>query len=314
MLRALRLLSVPAGAARMNCLAGMICLSAIAILFLNFQATPAGAGASTTKLLAEIQASSVSSLETAKPAGGARAAIESSRLALEYHIAQLELGRHKLRACPDYTATFLKQERIEGSLLELQTMEMKLRHEPLSVRLKWVEGGDIGRQVVYVHGQNEGKMYVRLGGKKQVLPAVLIDPSGSLALAETRHPIFEAGMLHLIDKIIEFRQRDLKRGNGVRWELVHDQKFADRNCDRMVVEYASPSVQPTYRKSMIWVDKELSMPVCMRNFGWPQGTIAADKLDDETMIEFYGYTNVSLQQQLSDQDFEKPKRDRSVIR
>jgi len=298
----------------MNCLAGMICFSAVAILFLNFQATPAGAGASTTKLLAEIQASSVSTLEAHQTASGPKASIESSRLALEFHIAQLEIGLHKLRSCPGYTATFLKQERIEGSLLELQTMELKLRHQPLSVRLKWVEGGDIGRQVVFVEGENDGKMYVRLGGRKQVLPTVSVDPCGSLALAESRHPITEAGMLHLAEKVIEYRRRDLKRASGVRWELLPNQKFADRKCDRIAVEYESPSIQSTYRKSIVWIDKELSLPVCIRNFGWPQPGVPTEKLDEETLIEFYGYTNVSLQQQLSNQDFEKPKRDRSVTR
>ncbi len=68
--------------------------------------------------------------------------VASSRLAMNYHLALLELARYKLKSFPDYTCTFTKQERVDGQdLSDVQTMQLKLRHQPFSVYMKWEEGG-----------------------------------------------------------------------------------------------------------------------------------------------------------------------------
>ena len=43
---------------------------------------------------------------------------------------------------------------------------VKVRHEPFSIYLKWLSG-EVGREVLYVDGANDGEMFVRSGGWKK---------------------------------------------------------------------------------------------------------------------------------------------------
>ena len=70
---------------------------------------------------------------------------EADRVAMLMNLALLEQGRRRLAECADYTCTLFKQERIGGELSDGQLIELKLRHRPFSVYMKW-ESGDKGRE------------------------------------------------------------------------------------------------------------------------------------------------------------------------
>jgi len=318
-----RLVAIPPGTPRLNALAALIGLMALGILGLTFHAKPAGAGL-------DRLAGPVPQLHLARPetpsAGGAKALSEPSReelnrqidhavhgsiVALQLHVALLDLGRHRIEDFPDYTATFLKQERVDGVLGDLETIELKLRHKPFSVYMKWIEGGDVGRQVLFVEGQNEGKLQVRLGGVKSRLPVIKLEPTGSMAMQESRHPITEMGILELASQIHKYRSRDCSLKRGVRWEMLPNQRHLDRDCDCWIVEYDSREIEPVYRKTITYIDKELALPISVRNYGWPEEEIDAGDvtaLDEATLIEYYGYTDIRFETRLSDADFDKLRR------
>jgi hypothetical protein len=319
-------LSIPPGASRQNCLAGLIAAMALGVLFLTFRTKPAGAGLDAlAKSAPQLQGSSPtpsagnpnSGNTTSIPPGEinrqVQSAIRGSRLALQLHVALLEVGKHRIERCPDYTATFIKQEKLDGGdLQELQSIEFKLRHKPFGVYMKWLEGGDVGRELLFVEGQYDEKMLVRLGGIKKKLPLLKLDPTGSMAMAESRHPATEAGLLQLAETILKYRKRDLTLKGGVHWEMHPEQKFMNRACDCWIVEYDSAEIEPVYRKSVVYIDRELSLPVCTRNFGWPEkGAEFADaaELDEATLIEYYGYTDIKIDERLPDVAFDKANTD-----
>ncbi len=314
-----RYVRLPLGEARFNLLAALVCLLACGMLGLSFHTKPADAGLSassrgpkTTGLsvrgnLADLgSGAGLTQDELRKRVQGA---MQTSRMALELHVAMLELGRRRMEAIPDYEAVMVRQERLDGgSLLDLQTMELKLRHTPLSIYMKWAEGGDVGRELLFVDGQNDNRMLVKLGGGKKLLPTVKVDPEGILAMGEARHPVTSAGILQLCDKILAFRRRDLASSSGVRWQLVPDQKFDNRPCHCFIAEYDSPQVEPVYRKSLVYVDQEFSLPVCLKAYGWPMEGMPNDdqnQLDESTLLEYYGYTQIRLEHRLTDTDFDK---------
>ncbi|MFN0055714.1 MAG: DUF1571 domain-containing protein [Planctomycetales bacterium] len=323
-----KFLRLPPGAARMNCLAAFIGALAVVILALNFHATPAGAGLDAASLAGGQFATGASPM-ISMPLGGSdqglsglsadelnkriHGAIHGSKLALQLHVALLELGRHRIENFPDYSATFFKQERVDGDALqELQSCQLKLRHKPFSVYMKWLEGGDVGRQVLFVEGEHDDKMLVKLGGRKAVLPTLKLDPNGSMALQESRHPVVEMGLLQLADLIIKYRKRDLALQSGLRWQMVPDQKIMDRDCHGFVVEYDSREIEPVYRKTITYIDKEWSIPICVRNFGWPTEPPSEEQtetLDEATLIEYYGYKDLQFETRLSDADFDKGNSD-----
>ena len=317
-----RVFVIPPGAPRLNALAALISLMALGILFLTFRATPAGAGLdpSAAPRLQLAQTPAPAAFAGKKATAGLSRddlnrqihhAVHGSLLALKLHVALLDLGRHRIEDIPDYTATFLKQERVDGALQDLQTIQLKLRHKPFSVYMKWLEGGDEGRQVLFVQGQNDDHLQVRLGGIKSRLPVVSLEPTSSMAMQESRHPITEMGLSELARQVHEYRNRDCSLKRGVRWEMLPDQKHLDRDCDCWIIQYDSPEVEPTYRKTITYIDKQLALPISVRNYGWPdEGVDTSDPaaLDEATLIEYYGYTDIQFETRLSDADFGKLRR------
>jgi hypothetical protein len=300
----------------MNCLALLVCLFAFMVLVLGFRTAPAGAGLSMrgsgAPLIPALPVATTTPRQSALSADEqnrqVQAAVQSSRLAMEFHIALLEIAKQRLAAIPDYTCTFIRQERIDGEELgEIQTCDLKLRHQPFSVYMKWLEGGDVGRELLFVDGLNDNRMIVKLGGGKKMLPALKLDPKGSLALRESRHPINELGMLELCELILAYRKRDVDV-KECRWQMLNDQRVLDRDCYGFIVEYTDPSFEPVYRKSVTYIDKQLSLPICVRNYSWPAEGVTYDDpqtLDEATLIEYYAYRDIKFDSRLTDVDFDR---------
>ena len=230
----------------------------------------------------------------------------SGSTALYVNLRMLENSSHKLERISDYTATFSKRERIDGELTEAQVVELKMRHAPFSVYMKWLVGGK-GRQVLYVQGQNKGKMLVQLGGWKRRFPSLKLDPNGSLAMRESRYPITKAGLLELVRMAISYRKNDLANLNHVRCQMIDNQKFDKFDCLCFIVEYTNPKVSKIYRKCITYIDKKSSMPVLIKNHTWPEKVDGADpnKLDETTLVELYTFTNIRFDQRLANADFDQ---------
>lgn len=231
----------------------------------------------------------------------------TGRWAMLFSCMLLQQGCEKFARIDDYTATLYKQERIGGELLDGETVSIKLRHKPFSVYMKWITG-DKGRQVIYVDGQNDDRMLVQLGGiKGRLLGTLTIDPTSSQAMAETRHSIRRAGLLALAQKTLEYRERDLERGVGCQCAIHDNQSLNDRPCYVFITTWDSPEYNETYRKSVLYIDKELSMPVCVQNYTWAVDA-NPETIDEDTLIEFYSYSNIKIGQDLADADFDRTNR------
>lgn len=329
---------VPPGTTRRNCLAVFLTLVALGVLILNFDADPVGAEPEAifpkivcpvTPPISETQTAESPTTEikgdrdiqtAALTARATEQAIKSSRLAMEHHIALLEVGRFRLEKMNDYRATFTKQERVDGEeLQDLQTSEVKLRHHPFSVYMKWLKGGDVGREVLLVEGQFDGEMLVHLGGLKgRLLPPIKIDPKGDRAMSEARHPVTEMGIGQLCSLLLKYRKRDLSLPSGVKWQLVDNQKLGDRDCYCFVVDYSDRNIEKTYRRATTYIDKELLLPICVRNYGWPaekeQASTDLAVFDDQTLIEFYAYSDIKFDQRLGDEHFDKNNSEYRFVR
>jgi hypothetical protein len=228
--------------------------------------------------------------------------------ALKMSYSLLEKGCKSFSKVTDYTAVMHKQERINGRLGAGQEIELKLRHEPFSVYMKWTSG-DRGRQLIYVEGQNDGNMLVQPGGIKGRLTGVMsLDPQGTMAMAESRYPVTQAGLLELARTVLKYQRQDLERGTGFTCELRDDETFEDRPCYLYTVVYDSPEIHPEYRKSMLYIDKELSMPICVKNFTWARDP-NPETIDEDTLVEFYAYTDLEIRKRLSTADFDQHNSD-----
>jgi hypothetical protein len=233
---------------------------------------------------------------------------EADRVAILMNLALLEQGRRRLAECSDYTCTFYKQERIGSELTDGQSIELKLRHKPLSIYMKW-DSGDKGRELLFVDGADDNRLTVHPGGwKARLIPAFKIDPDGSLALSEARHPVTMLGLLKLCDEITGRRKSDLQHRHAVRCRLIENEPINDRPCFCFVSTYLDRKCSEDYRKSIQYVDKEWLLPVCVKNYVWPEDkqTFSDDSaLDEATLVEHYAYSELQFNQQLASKDFDR---------
>ncbi len=220
------------------------------------------------------------------------------RAAIVASIHQLQKGIAQLESCPCYSTVFERVERIDGELKDEQQIELKLRHSPFSVYMKWLNG-DKGRELLYTDNENEGRMLVKLGGfKGRLIPTLRLDPLGSQAMSETRHPVTRAGLVNLAKELIEHRQRDLESGHYPQCIIEEGHTFDGRSCTKVIVEYDSSKRSPLYRKSVTMIDDQLALPVYVRNYTWPNQYTT--DLEQDTLVECYAYKNIKIEKQVAD--------------
>ena len=329
-----RFASSHAGAVRSNLLAAIICSMSVGVLILNFQIEPAGAvpHKSAAPLLQirqaplaprtvsqdvrdadEAQVGRSTDTLCTDPGVCIPQGMPSSRFAMLLQLAMLDRGLRRLEKEADYTATFYKQEWLgdDDKIGDVQHIELKLRHKPFSVYMKWTEV-DRGQELIYVHGKNNGKMILHFGGWKRMLPPLKLDPNGSLALSKARHPVTELGLSELATIIREYRQRDVEHDSVV-CRIEADQVFDERTCHCFVMEYPEDrKVEPLYRKTITLIDRDWSVPVVVKNFAWPDDEatqLTGEALDEATLIEFYAYSGIQFGQKLGDKVFDRKNKE-----
>ena len=92
----------------------------------------------------------------------------------------------------DYSATFTKVERLNGTLGDPQQMQVRVRHRPFSIYMKFVQPNP-GQEVLYVENQNDGKLVALASGWKRRIGKLNLDPNGAMAMRDQRYPITKAG-------------------------------------------------------------------------------------------------------------------------
>jgi len=234
-------------------------------------------------------------------------------LTLKRVLGLLETGYQRLQQVSHYTATFFKQERLGEELTDGDVVEIKVRHAPFGVYMKWLEG-PAGQELLFVNGVNNDKMLIKqVGWKARLVPVISLDPQSVLAMSRTRHPVTQLGLLNLTETLIANRRRDLAEKHEVKCQMFEDEMCDNRACYRLVLEYLDPEQSVTYRKSDLYIDKNLSIPVEITNFTWPVEDWGADwgcaEMDDATIIEYYSYCDLSLDANLSDLDFDRTNRE-----
>ena len=305
-----------------NMLASAIFSAAIGILYFSFDPSPADADPNDMAIMAlkpvpipviAYKPTNLSEPKETQNSGGLNQASQqkgtlTGRMALLMNLLLLEKGCRYLETVSDYTTTFSKQEYVGGELSENQVINLKCRHKPFSVYMKWVVG-DKGQELLYVNGQNDNKMLVKMGGLKgRLVPTLKLDPTGSLAMQESRYPITKAGILALAETIIGFRNKDLDENLNTECVMLSGQKFDGKDCYCFIAHFANAKESDIYRKSVIYIDQKTCLPIFVRGFGWPEeglATASPEELDDKTLIESYSFTDINTKSELATSEFSK---------
>jgi len=196
----------------------------------------------------------------------------------------------------DYTANFLKRERVGGELLPEEDILLKFR-KPFMVYMKWREGPHGGREALYVQGKNSGKVVGHEGGFFGFI-TLNMEPRGGIAMKGNRHPITDVGIGRLIEIVMENTRRAGDDG-ALKFTYSGEEEVLGRNAYRIIEELPAGEDKGYYcRKLELWVDKELGLPIKIIIYGWR-----------DEILERYGYRDLKLNPGLSDSEFDRGYKD-----
>ena len=197
----------------------------------------------------------------------------------------------------DYTCVFFKRERLDGKLSPFHSMALKARTRPHSLYFKFVRP-TAGREAIYVAGAHGGKVVVHDVGIGKLLAGTLkLDPRGSMAMEDNRHPITEAGMGHLIETVVTAWDNELSPAES--HVVVHPHaKVGLRPC--VMIESSHPTKRSRFLYSMVkvYIDKEHNLPIRFEAYDWPKNGKPPE------LVEEYTYSDLKINVGLSARDFD----------
>ncbi len=207
--------------------------------------------------------------------------------------------RAAIAAISDYTAILVKQERVDGELLEQQYIYCKIRHKPFSVYLGFLAPeDDKGQEVIYIEGRNNGEMFAHGTGMKKTLGTLSLTPTGMLAMRGQRYPITEIGLLNLVTRLGQVAENDTQYGE-CNVQFYKNATLGNRPCVCMQVVHPVPRREFRFHLARIYVDRQLNLPIRYESYGWPE-----KPNEPPPLLEQYTYTNLKLNAGLTDADFD----------
>lgn len=192
----------------------------------------------------------------------------------------------------DYQCIFKKQERVNGKLLPQETILLKFKR-PFSIYMKWIKEPHKDQEILYVRGWNDGKLRAHPGSFPDI--TVNLNPTGSLAMRENRHPVTEAGIGQTIKMVSDDYHYAMKHPqDSVKYynrgtKMVEGRKA---QCFEAIMPMKEHSPYYAYR-AVVCIDDSLSLP---------SRVIIYDKTN--TLVEDYFYTKYKLNIGLTKKDFQ----------
>lgn len=217
----------------------------------------------------------------------------------------IALARQAIAACQaryrqvnDYVCTFHKRERIGGHLTAPHIMTMKARSNPTSIYFKF-QRPNKGREAIYVAGRNGGKVIAHDVGLGKLFAGTLrLDPRGSMAMEDNRHPVTEAGIGSLIDTVARHWATELSPEES-RLTFHPNVRVGNHPCT--MIESVHPRKRPDFLFYMVklYINHEHGLPIRFEAYDWPKHPGAAPEL-----VEEYTYLNLRVNVGLRDGDFD----------
>jgi hypothetical protein len=230
-------------------------------------------------------------------------------LAVDILGKELEYLRAAVR---DFRCRVTKRERINGLLQDYFYIDMWVREEvrtgsqvtsPLAVYMQFVGPSEYeGRRVLFVEGQNEGKILARKGGDRFEYVVTKIDPNGENAKSESLLPITQSGFTPMLAELVAVLERHAAAdpsGTNTHVERIEGAKLDGRPCYAIRITHPRQQADLEFHTATIFIDSELHVPARIEKTDWP-----SPAADAPPLIAEYNYTNVQVNIGLKEQMFD----------
>ena len=218
------------------------------------------------------------------------------------------------REVKDYTCDLVMRERIRGRLGNMLFAQMKVRVEPsdnaeginpFSVYLRFTSPAKVeNREVLYVHGQHDGKMVARNGGQSNLKDVTLVmNPDSKRAMRGRHYPITEIGMGNIIERLIEEARVAMHVDRDRReceFKIIENARIEGRVCRCVQVVFPQKRENLKFHVVRVFLDRETGLPIRFAAYSWPLEPGGSPRL-----IEEYTFLNFQLNVGLSEADFDR---------
>jgi hypothetical protein len=199
----------------------------------------------------------------------------------------------------DYSGTYTRQERFNGTLSAEQVAEMKFRVNPVGVHVRFARPDSIaGMEIAYSAAKKNGKMGYRPAGAAGRGGFRKLDVDDSKFLAEHRHAVTQWGMGPLIELIASTTAREKTLNNPVE-VFSADYQFDKRNVTKYEIYTRRPHAARYAAKMVVFIDKETKLPVRFEAYGDARPGATTGEL-----LEAYSFTNLKFNSGIGENSFD----------
>jgi len=206
----------------------------------------------------------------------------------------------------DYEAKLVRREVVSGKAQPTEEMTYAHRKEPFSIYMAITGEVGKGREMLYVKGQNAGKMVVITGKGDNALlgtgKRMELDPDSPLVAGKSRNRIYDAGIgktLTTIAKYVGQAEAGQRPVDTVKWK--EGVEGIDPKRSLTTIEVAlQPKDEPLLPKGgsrTYGFDADKKSP----SYGLPVQIITLDDKGKE--VEFYSFSAFKVPAKLTDADF-----------
>ncbi len=173
----------------------------------------------------------------------------------------------------------------------------------MSIYLEFLAPKNVsGRRVLFVDGQNDGKLLVRNGGKHFDYVVAKIDPYGDSAKDESLVPVTQSGFNQILARMIQILEQHAAvdpAGENTQVKRISGAKLNQRPCHVIRITHPTKQSGLEFHIANVYVDDELHAPARVDYSTWPSRTGETPPLLAE-----YTYTDLKMNVGLTDQSFD----------
>ncbi|HUU96698.1 MAG TPA: DUF1571 domain-containing protein [Phycisphaerae bacterium] len=216
----------------------------------------------------------------------------------------LRLARERCqREVSTFSCVFLKQERINGTLKEIEETEVRYRADPLSVFMIWRGGADQARRALFLdrldfvdaRGQRIARVEPTGVLLRLIVSDVMVPIHDARPRKASRRAIDEFGFRSTLE-ILE-RVNDLAAARNELDFRYEGEGAVDGRATVILVRrlpYTGPGGPYPDAKTIVHLDQEWLLPTAVYSFTDPEG---------QELLGSYVFTQVRLNPGLSEDDF-----------
>lgn len=201
----------------------------------------------------------------------------------------------------DYRCTFLKRERLGGSLRPPETTTVMFKESPYSVMMSWPKSPRPARRVLYVEGKwhdKEGRALAQVQPEPvlaMLFPRMMRPIDDWIARTRSRRRIDQFGFGRTLERIIEYCEMAKIEGM-LEFAYEGPSIVGNRRAMEFVrrLPYTGPDGKYPDRVLRLHLDQEWLLPIAVFTY--------ADD-DENRLLSSYVYEDIELNVGLSDADF-----------